>query len=184
MWRETARALGVGELYLCRVESAIDEHDEPGLHGFDAAVEFQPDWLNLGGLPLRREKRWNIARFLRLTDNSFARHVVLDYSDTVERMLRRDAPPYKQFPCVMPMWDNFARRRDSAHIFINSTPELYGRWLTEVIKRFVPYSRDENLIFLNAWNEWGEGTHLEPCQKWGRAYLEATRNAIANARHA
>jgi hypothetical protein len=36
----------------------------------------------------------------------------------------------------------------------------------------------ESLVFINAWNEWGEGNHLEPCQKWGRAYLEATRRAL------
>ena len=37
----------------------------------------------------------------------------------------------------------------------------------------------DRLIFINAWNEWGEGSHVEPCQQWGRAYLEATQRALA-----
>ena len=178
VWREAARSLGVGELYLCRVESFNDERDDPKRHGFDAAVEFQPDWVNLDGLPLRKERRWDIARSLRLSDNTFTRHRVYDYAAMVKSMLRKSEPPHKRFPCVTPMWDNSSRRKEGAVIFTGSTPELYEEWLSTVVERFIPYDRDENLIFINAWNEWGEGNHLEPCQKWGRAYLEATRNAI------
>ena len=36
----------------------------------------------------------------------------------------------------------------------------------------------ENLVFINAWNEWAEGNHLEPDQKWGRQYLDETRRVI------
>ena len=80
------------------------------------------------------------------------------------------------------MWDNSARRRErGAAIFDGSTPELYSRWLQEAIERFTPPTADENLVFLNAWNEWAEGNHLEPCQRWGRAYLEVTRDVLAQA---
>src|SRR5262249_42423691 len=46
--RDEAHALGLGELYLCNVESVRSERVDPRLIGFDAAVEFQPDWRNLG----------------------------------------------------------------------------------------------------------------------------------------
>ena len=47
LWREEARRLGVGEIFLARVESFHDEHDDPTEIGFDAAIEFQPDMTNL-----------------------------------------------------------------------------------------------------------------------------------------
>jgi hypothetical protein len=37
---------------------------------------------------------------------------------------------------------------------------------------------DEAIIFINAWNEWAEGNHLEPDLKFGRGYLEATKRAL------
>lgn len=48
----------------------------------------------------------------------------------------------------------------------------------DTLIRFQPFSEEENLVFINAWNEWAEGNHLEPDQKWGRKYLEVTKEAI------
>ena len=104
------------------------------------------------------------------------------YAELAEVMLAQPDAGYLRYPCVTPMWDNSARRRQrGAAIFDGSTPELYARWLRDAIERFTLPSSDENLIFINAWNEWAEGNHLEPCQRWGSAYLEATRDVLAHA---
>jgi lipopolysaccharide biosynthesis protein len=86
---------------------------------------------------------------------------------------------YKRYPGITPMWDNIARRKKDAAIFYNSDPEKYGYWLDSILRNFQPFSKEENFIFINAWNEWGEGNHLEPCEKWGRAYLEVTRKLLS-----
>jgi hypothetical protein len=163
VWREQARKRGIGEILLCRVESFAGEREDPERIGFDASVEFQPDWCHFG--PARHR----------------AANEVYEYASVVERMLRKEAPSYTRFPCVMPSWDNAARRRNGATILHGSTPQLYRQWLTSVLSSPAQSTGTDGLVFLNAWNEWAEGNHLEPCQRWGRAYLEATRAALAEA---
>ncbi len=187
IWREEVQKAGINDLYLCRVESNFSgEYGDPIQLGFDAAVEFQPnsnpDFKELSE-PLRRSKAWHWLRKFRLSDKVYAENQIYEYASLVERMVRKEAPSYKRFPCVTPSWDNTARRRNGgASIFKGSTPELYEVWLSHVINRLPVSNCDERLVFINAWNEWAEGCHLEPCQKWGHAYLEATRRALENAK--
>ncbi|PYL04126.1 MAG: hypothetical protein DME31_04530 [Verrucomicrobia bacterium] len=182
IWRDEARKLGFRELYLCRVESFAEEHECPACLGFDASVEFQPDWSSFPTLtmPLRRGRMWQYLTRWGLSSKAYQQNDVYSYKRLAELMRRRDLPPYKRFPCVTPGWDNSSRRKRGAIILKGSTPKLYRRWLEATLARFEPYGPGENLMFINAWNEWGEGSHLEPDKRWGRAYLEATRSALRN----
>jgi lipopolysaccharide biosynthesis protein len=80
---------------------------------------------------------------------------------------------------VTPSWDNTPRRARGGVVFRGSSPAEYERWLHGVVDAFEPYSSEENLLFICAWNEWAEGNHLEPCQRFGRGFLEATLRAVS-----
>ena len=87
-------------------------------------------------------------------------------------------PSYKRFPCVMPGWDNAARKKHRAFVcWVGNTPQLFKEWVIKTFKKFEPFSNEENLVFINAWNEWGEGCHLEPDLKWRTQFLEAYKEA-------
>jgi hypothetical protein len=79
----------------------------------------------------------------------------------------------------MPSWDNTARVGRRAYLAVNSSPESYRSWLETVCNR-TRHDRvgDERVVFINAWNEWGEGCHLEPDRRYGLTWLEATRAAL------
>ncbi|WP_218079991.1 glycoside hydrolase family 99-like domain-containing protein [Anthocerotibacter panamensis] len=179
LWREEAQKLGIGELFIGRVESNFtEERTDPTEFGFDAAIEFQPDVFNLG-IPLQQGRRWRLAQKLGLANIAYSKNLVFDYEQVVNHMLQKPQPTYTRFPCVTPFWDNTARRKNGAVILANATPELYEQWLSKVGVKAAQKPTDQNIIFVNAWNEWAEGCHLEPCQKWGLAYLEATQRALA-----
>jgi lipopolysaccharide biosynthesis protein len=184
LWRREAERAGLPGLYMVRVESH-EESGDPAAVGFDAALQFEPRWAGLGRWQIFRRKWWH-RHALGTGEAVYKDNLIYEYKDLVERALATPVPSYPRIPCVCPSWDNSARRAKGAVIFLNSAPQLYERWLREVANRqkvripVGPDGRDsfESLVFINAWNEWAEGNHLEPCQKWGRTYLEATRRVL------
>lgn len=178
VWRSEAQALGLGDLYLCRIESHDTRKVPPSAFGFDASIEFQPDRNSLGLPALASLPERIFNRALR-PNAGRRRHDAYEYADMVRNASRDRDVPYLRYPCVTPGWDNSPRRARNGRILLGSTPELFEQWLRSVVDSFEPPSPDENLVFVNAWNEWAEGNHLEPDRKWGRQYLEATRRVMA-----
>lgn len=168
IWREMCAAEGIKEIHLCAVQSFGITDPRP--YGFDAAVEFPPHMqralVDPNALP-------GIAP-------DFAGYLE-DYEQVVQNQIAKPRADYLLYRGVMPAWDNTARRGKRAHIIYNASPEKYETWLRAMLEqeRNSP-SKPDNLMFVNAWNEWAEGNHLEPDDKHGYAYLEATRRALNN----
>lgn len=175
--RDEARKFGE-ELYLCRFESHGICGKEYLNSGFDAAVDFQPHMGDNITLVDYIKKRFN-NMYNKVFHKLFFT-IVDDYEKYVRNTLKEHVD-YKRYPCVCPMWDNSPRRVGMPFYALNnSTPQKYEYWLSEILKKFRPFSSEENLVFINAWNEWAEGNHLEPDLKWGLSYLEATKRASDN----
>lgn len=179
LWREEGLKRGV-ELYLCRVESFNCAGEQYLKDGFDAAIEFQPFTPYMERFIKERNPIDKFAYNLNRKLFNRCKKRKIDYADYVEYIGKLPVPDYKLYPCVTPMWDNTSRRKQRMFILSDSTPEKYGNWLSTVMKKFNPFSEQENFVFINAWNEWAEGNHLEPDAKWGHQYLEETKKAIEN----
>ena len=188
-WRNEAEKEGL-ELYLCRVESFGESGGAYLQDGFDSAIRFEPFSSNFVAYKDYLVKKYFGNKFnrwyfgyafsSRKSRNVKIRdlHNRINYDDYVNFLKSLSPAEYKVFPGVTPMWDNSARKKERAFMFIGSTPEKYKEWLSFETERFKPFSNEENFIFINAWNEWAEGNHLEPCQKYGRQYLEATKEVL------
>jgi lipopolysaccharide biosynthesis protein len=179
IWREEVLKAGFPGIYLVNVEN-ITWGINPADISFDAAIDFHPKARKLprfykADALIRTLKKHNdILRFRSsyITDNIWL------YKDYATLNTLKAYPGYKIYPCVFPMWDNTARRNEGAWIFHDSTPGNFHKWLADSCSNFTPYSDQENFVFINAWNEWAEGNHLEPCRKWGTSYLEIIRELM------
>lgn len=169
-WRKWCRENGIGEIFLAYTQSF--ETVAPEHYGFDAAVEFPP---NRSAPPI-------VTHLVTPLNEDFD-STVYDWSVFPERSKNYPPRDYKLFRSVCPGWDNTARRRHGGGVFINNTPELYREWLENAIDDTIAHVEEpsERLIFVNAWNEWAEGAHLEPDATNGFAYLKATRDALEAA---
>ena len=188
IWKEETRILGFKDLYIIRCETNGDEIDPKSI-GCDAAYEFHPIWNEIEDFKIEKKllnrllktikyKRvvHFIKKFIKKERNNF-----YDFEKYVQHQLSKKEKEinYIRYPGIMPAWDNTPRRSNgNAFVFLNSSPELYEKWLLHVVTKKNTNISDENLIFINAWNEWAEGCHLEPCIKYGKAYLEKTKNIL------
>jgi GT2 family glycosyltransferase len=167
-WRDHCRETGLGEIYLAFVESfeKAGGQTDPQTLGFDASIEFPP--AGAGTLIHPPGPLYN-ARF----DGR-----VNDYRQMVRKFLNDSPPGHTRFRGVMPSWDNTPRRQDGGWAYHYATPGAFQAWTEAMFEETRRQNfGDERIVFINAWNEWGEGAHLEPDQRFGHAWLEAVKNA-------
>lgn len=177
IWRKVWAEMGVGDVLVARFESGPLEMDDPRPLGFDASAEFQPAWRDMG-----RPDNWIWRYANRLVGRRIP--AVHDYAELVDRMLDRPDVPWPRFPGLTPMWDNTCRRNGRGLVLRGATPGLYGKWLSGCLERASRLPFRDPVVLVNAWNEWGEGCHLEPDQLHGRTFLEETARRLASHRKA
>ena len=179
------------EPFICAVSTGFSTQNDDAFiaMGFDAIVDFQPNrrcfpsGRNATGhaVSLARRvlpERWYDALRNTQTLSRSRLSTIVDYSAYVDASVaRQHSRLHTTFPCVFPSWDNSARKV-AATIIQNNSPAEYARWLDDALSRVSAYPADSRIVFINAWNEWAEGCHLEPGSKYGLAFLEATKKCL------
>ncbi|WP_299357081.1 glycoside hydrolase family 99-like domain-containing protein [uncultured Shimia sp.] len=170
MWRAQACEMGLDGLYV--VSAQTSKSRPPAELGLDATMQFPPHAVDNTRVTEQVEN---------LTPDF--QGWIYDYDKAVSTEVRKGTPAHREFRTSMLSWDNTARRGMKAHVFTNFSLTRYSQWLAANVEKAAKdpdLSDDERIVFINAWNEWAEGTHLEPDQRYGYGYLEATRKVLAN----
>ncbi len=164
-WRHWCRTHGIGEIYLAYTQSF--ETVDPKKYGFDAAIEFPPNNFKFADMTRNIRAPGSVGK-------------IFDWQNFVKRSRNFPKTGYKLFRGVCPSWDNTPRRKNKGTVFLNSSPRDYQVWLENAVRDTCQRFEDpqERLIFVNAWNKWAEGAHLEPDKRYGYAWLDATRKAL------
>lgn len=175
LFREVCIKNGLAEPYLVGVDAHRAGFDYRQL-GFDETLRFEPQ---LSVLSRFMDDSASLSKLLQNLKFGIFNPMLKVYDYKLARRLmtlkNRDFPV---IPSIFVSWDNTARRGENGVIIVNSTPEKFEAGLAEMVRSVLYRPIEERYVFINAWNEWAEGNHLEPDQKYGTQYLEAVKRVV------
>ena len=171
LWRAMAREAGLPGIYF------IGTHHTPDWDarsfGYDAYVKVAALQRRRQWVPWRRPLAKIGNRWLDFR----GRPTILDYASEIDNIIPKQLCS-EAIPCVLPNWDNTPRSGARGLVLHGSTPKLFGRQLQRAMSTIATRRSTNNLLFVKSWNEWAEGNHLEPCQRFGRGYLDELKRNL------
>lgn len=181
-WRQLAEAAGLPGLHLVRMLTAFPK-DAAHAALFDATVDFEPMHTIYHHLSFREKKLEKLARHRRkvvhaLTGKAAHAPNSFSYQRLWNNIATRPMPSGRHYLGAFVDWDNSPRRELArAIIFRKFSRESFASGFRQQYRKAVRH--DCPFIFINAWNEWAEGTYLEPDEQRGTFFLETIRDIVA-----
>ena len=174
-WNTWAKEAGLNGIYFVGMNrTRTSTYEGIKALGFDAVINsnrFEAETKAAGGYFLRRLRAF-LANHLGMPANIYS------YSKVMKYNVCEDNKKIDCFPAVIPGYDHTARRGKSALVYKNPTPEAFQKNIHDSLAYIEHKDYDHRLLFINSWNEWGEGNYMEPDTKWGHAYLNAMADEI------
>ena len=100
-----------------------------------------------------------------------------DYERTVANFVAPEDAWENVFPTILPQWDRSPRVASADGVYVNVTPEKFGRHIRRAMDIVSRKEDEHRIIYLKSWNEWGEGNYVEPDEEFGHGLLDALRDA-------
>lgn len=141
--------------------------------GFDAVNSFG----KRRGEMLYEGKVKNIAKAVMRRMGLPAGSQCYDYERTVANFFAPEDAWENVFPTILPQWDRSPRVASADGVYVNVTPEKFGRHIRRAMDIVSRKEDEHRIIYLKSWNEWGEGNYVEPDEEFGHGLLDALRDA-------
>lgn len=175
IWNNLARENGLDGFHFFGYSHQRSRNKEFLNLGFDS-LAFNPDFESMF-------KKGLLARAISKVKRNYI-HIpqLIQYSEYVNVCKEVFNNDPKIYPCIEPNFDHSPRSGTRGLILHESTPKLWNKLCKNTFSERESIPHEDNLIFIKAWNEWGEGNYLEPDLRFGTQYLEALREAIDNSK--
>lgn len=143
----------------------------------NAYTSFVPSMFHGGNNQILCDVKQKANSFIKFKVPNFMKkclYDIYDYDKVCEYLLDKEYMD-NEYMGIFPGFDNTARKGRRAWIYEGSTPKKFQKYLSALIRRSIEENKD--MLFITAWNEWGEGNYLEPDKRYGYAWLNAVKRA-------
>ncbi|MDM0715621.1 glycoside hydrolase family 99-like domain-containing protein [Clostridium perfringens] len=163
------------------VEMMTGFQNEPMCNLTEAIVEFEPNYTLRYDIGTKHRIKRKVKKILRNTFNISTKRFldIYNYEEVWDKIVSRNRnySDKKIYPGAFMGWDNSPRKGNNSIIFENDNPSLFKRYMKKQIEK-AEHEYQSEYLFINAWNEWAEGTYLEPDTKNKYAYLNVINEII------
>lgn len=174
-WRKTAKDTGVGDIliWICQTHD-INAKKLNIINFVDGEIEFPPHKPNIAALDFNQ---FHVKKDCQPS-------ALYSYDSLINSYMNRNNDESHKLPVyktVTMAWDNSARRNIGwVNLIYYSLESFYG-WVNDTVRYTEKaHKKDKQFMFINAWNEWAEGTYLEPDKKTGYANINTFSRALYN----
>lgn len=182
IWRELAKKEGIGEFIFIAHSAHREEVDTLNKCGIDGLLS--ENGLYKGHYDAFIDSQYrkvmykdtaSKVKFVLRKKMGFAN--TYNYQDALDCAFGDYDKDDRCFPEIFPRFDHSPRSKGKELIYINDTPELFYEYIKKALDIVKDKPVGRQIIFVRAWNEWGEGNYLEPDLDSGLGYLEAIKHA-------
>lgn len=173
-FQDLAEKNGLDGIYFIETLNAFKLNKKNTL--FNAQLEFEPMYTTKYEINIYQKLHNKLKKIIRETFNIKSKNFLttFDYDMIWSKIIKRKRDlNKKRFVGAFVDWDNTARKGYNAIIYKGSTPEKFHYYLEKQIN--VAKIINSEFLFINAWNEWAEGTYLEPDTHYSTSYLEVIK---------
>ncbi len=159
------------------IDKTIDSNiDNVKLKGFDAIVTTGQKYaeIRVGG----RVKKFIFGMLRKRFPGVFLDKY--DYSKIIEKYYSPSDSREDVYPELLAGWDRSPRSGKKAIIYYNDTPEQFDKAVEKALECVKNKQPEHRILFLNSWNEWGEGAYVEPDLKYGHGKLDCIKRHLTN----
>lgn len=168
LWNQLAKQNGLDGFYFFGFTFSTDKTKEILAKGYNCVVA---DYI----LNFRISET---SFFQKIRRKLFHYPNILHYDDYAKYVLSHYSMTKNIHPCINPNFDHSPRSRESGCVICDHSPEKWGNLCKDILKECSIREGNDNLIFVKAWNEWGEGNYLEPDTHFGKKFINSTRLAL------